>query len=74
MHNSKMTGEITTRDRNQQARLLRTGEDTRFPVEMLRTQSYLYQTHCERMADFLLEGRNIWWSMDGDNIVNMKHN
>lgn len=54
---------------SQQARLLPTGEDTRFPVEMLRTRSYLFQTHCERIADFLQEGLGIWWSMDGDNIV-----
>lgn len=53
----------------QQARLLPAAENTRFPVEMLRARPYLFQTHCERIADFLLEGENIWWHLDGDEIV-----
>ena len=54
---------------SQQARLLPAAEDTRFPIELLRTRPYLFQTHCERIADFLLEGHHIWWSLDGESIV-----
>lgn len=36
---------------------------------MLQSRPYLFQTHCQRIADFLLEGQNIWWSIQGKNFV-----
>lgn len=30
---------------------------------------YLFQTHLEQIADYLLFGKNYWWSTEGDQIV-----
>ena len=54
---------------SQQAKLLPESEDSKFPVKILQSRPYLFQIHCERIADFLQEGQNTWWSLQGENIV-----
>lgn len=54
---------------SQQAKLLPQSEDTKFSLEILQSLPYLFQSHCQRTADFLLEGQNTWWSIQGKNIV-----
>lgn len=54
---------------SQQAKLLPQSEDTKFSLEIWQSLPYLFQTHCQRTADFLLEGQNTWWSTQGKNIV-----
>lgn len=54
---------------SQQAKLLPQSEETKFSLEILQSLPYLFQTHCQRTADFLLEGQNTWWSTQGKNIV-----
>lgn len=54
---------------SQQAKLLPQSEDTKFSFEILQSRPYLFQTHCQRIADFLLDGQNTWWSIQGKNIV-----
>lgn len=54
---------------SQQAKLLPQSEDTKFSLEILQSLPYLFQTPCQRTADFLLEGQNTWWSIQGKNIV-----
>lgn len=54
---------------SQQAKLLPQSEDTKFAFEIFKSRPYLFQTHCQRIADFLLEGQNTWWSIQGKNIV-----
>lgn len=44
-------------------------EDTKFSLEIWQSLPYLFQTHCQRTADFLLEGQNTWRSTQGKNIV-----
>lgn len=43
---------------SQQAKLLPESEDSKFPVKILQSRPYLFQIHCERIADFLQEGQN----------------
>lgn len=43
---------------SQQAKLLPQSEDTKFSLEIWQSLPYLFQTHCQRTADFLLEGQN----------------
>lgn len=50
---------------SQQAKLLPQSEDTKFSLEIWQSLPYLFQTHCQRTADFLLEGQNTWWSTQG---------
>lgn len=45
---------------SQQAKLLPQTEDTKFSFEILQSRPYLFQTHFQRFADFLLEGQNTW--------------
>ena len=43
---------------SQQAKLLPESEDSKFPVKILQSRLYLFQIHCENIADFLQEGQN----------------
>lgn len=52
-----------------QAKLLPPAEDTTFPLHLLKSRPYLFQTHLEQIADYLLLGKNYWWSTEGDQIV-----
>lgn len=54
---------------SQQARLLPVAGDSEMPLDILKSRPYLMQTHCERIADFLLEGQNCCWSLDKDSII-----
>lgn len=52
-----------------QAKLLPPAEDTTFPLHLLKSMPYLFQTHLEQIADYLLFGKHYWWSTEGDQIV-----
>lgn len=54
---------------SQQARLLPVAGDSEIPLDILKSRPYLMQTHCERIADFLFEGKNCWWSLGKDSII-----
>lgn len=54
---------------SQQARLLPVAGDSEIPLDILKSRPYLMQTHCEQIADFLLEGQNCWWSLGKDSII-----
>jgi hypothetical protein len=52
-----------------QAKLLPISEDSSFPLDLLKKRPYLFQTHCEQIADYLQQGQNYWWSLRNDCIV-----
>lgn len=52
-----------------QAKLLPSTEDSKFPLKLIQSRPYLFQTHLEQIADFLLLGKNYWWSTVEDNII-----
>ncbi|CAC5389541.1 unnamed protein product [Mytilus coruscus] len=54
---------------SQQSKLLSKRENTIFPKEIFGIKSSLFQSHLERIADFLLPGYNIWWHYNGTEIV-----
>ena len=42
---------------NHQAQLLPSTEDSKFPLELIQSRPYLFQTHLDQIADFLLLGK-----------------
>ncbi|CAG2226165.1 unnamed protein product [Mytilus edulis] len=54
---------------SQQSKLLSKRENTIFPKEIFGIKSSLFQSHLERIADFLIPGYNIWWHYNGTELV-----
>ncbi|CAG2231598.1 unnamed protein product [Mytilus edulis] len=54
---------------SQQSKLLSKRENTIFPKEIFGIKSSLFQSHLERIADYLIPGYNIWWHYNGTELV-----
>ena len=54
---------------SQQAKFLDKKTDTRFHITDIIKNPYLYQCHLQRISDFLLCGKGVWWSLTGSAVV-----
>lgn len=54
---------------SKEARRLPNRPRTIFTSEFLMSHKFLVQLHLERIADFMLPGKNVWWHFDEDDDV-----
>ena len=55
---------------SKQAHLLPQKGNTKIPVQIVTTRSTLIQAHYERISDFLVCGKHVWWQVNDGNIEN----
>lgn len=53
---------------SQQAELLEKRGNSTFAHKFIQQNTILFQSHLERIADFMVWGENVWWSTLGDGI------
>ena len=54
---------------SRQASLLIDNINTTIPITSILKNPYKFQTHIQRISDFLLFGKSIWWSNDDTSVI-----